>query len=287
MRAGIQNALLGAAVLLTAATVVVVVARRLHSDPARCPEGTVALGARCCADGQQLQGPRCVGVPRRCPAAGCVARMRVVELGGGVVDLAPIDWQTQGVVSARRVQVAPFAMDSIEVTLDRWQQCARAGACRPLPVDEPGLPVRGVTPGEAQQYCRLLGGRLPTGDEWLWAAAGNEARRFPWGQTGLVCRRAVYGLLDGPCGRGGVGPDLAGLRPDGATPEGLLDLAGNVAEWTVEPGGRHAARGGSYASRIAAELRSWSAWPGEAASEQIGFRCAYDRGPELLPSGPQ
>ena len=107
--------------------------------------------------------------------------------------------------------------------------------------------------------------------------AGAAARRFAWGSSGLVCRRAAFGLSTGPCARQDQ-PELAGSRPDGASPEGVLDLIGNVAEWTSEPGGGFAARGGSYRSTAAAELKSWAVeagGDGGAKSLHIGFRCAY------------
>jgi hypothetical protein len=53
-------------------------------------------------------------------------------------------------------------------------------------------------------------------------------------------------------------------------------MLGNVAEWTREPDGHHVARGGSYRSRVAAELKTWAAEATEAAAPHIGLRCAYD-----------
>jgi hypothetical protein len=54
-----------------------------------------------------------------------------------------------------------------------------------------------------------------------------------------------------------------------------MDLSGNVAEWTREPGRDYSARGGSFRSRSAAELKSWAALPDREKALYIGFRCAY------------
>ncbi len=264
----------------------IVLALREHAGPARCPPGTRALGPRCCAEGQSEVGGRCRGKPVACPAGfllvlepepGCVVALRRVQLGGGTLSFGPEDWQARS-SETRTLRVSPFALDSTEVTVHRWRACAEAHVCQTPAEGEPGQPVSNVNPKEADDFCRFAGGRLPRGDEWLLAAAGNDARRYPWGQTGLVCRRAAFGLVVGPCGNGATGPDWAGLRPDGATPAGILDLAGNVAEWTSEPGGRYLVRGGSYRSELAADLQSWAAESSPGSGPNIGFRCAYDLG---------
>jgi formylglycine-generating enzyme required for sulfatase activity len=95
-----------------------------------------------------------------------------------------------------------------------------------------------------------------------------------------VCRRATWGLEDGLCGFGHSGPELAGLHPEDATPEGVLDLAGNVSEWVADltEEGEGFVRGGSFATQLATELRTWSAvkLPVTTSSPAIGARCAYD-----------
>jgi formylglycine-generating enzyme len=267
-----------------AVIIVVLLGYREHSAPARCAAGFVALGARCCAEGQWLDAGKCSGMPRMCPpgfqvlsggAPGCVtpAVRAVYEAGSATV--GPIDWEAPGRAAPRTIRVGPFQLDRAEVDHARWAGCVAAGRCRRLPDSEPGLPVTNVSASEAEAFCRFAGGRLPSSEEWLFAAAGPAARRFPWGQTGLVCRRAVYGLVSGPCGSGARGPDLTGSRPDGATPEGVWDLAGNVAEWTREPDGTSVARGGSFESRLASELKSWSFERSADPSAHIGLRCAY------------
>jgi formylglycine-generating enzyme required for sulfatase activity len=208
--------------------------------------------------------------------SGCVVEPRRIAYSHGHVSLGAEDWEAEGVIAPRKANVAPFQLDATEVTLERWNHCVVAGGCRTLEDEEPGSPVHGVDPREAEAFCRFEGGRLPTSDEWLFAAMGAEGRRYPWGSTGLVCRRAAYGLVDGPCARGIEGPELAGARADGATPEGALDLAGNVSEWTLEGPGRYVARGGSYRSKTALEVKSWSVEVLPPKARTAGFRCAYD-----------
>ena len=70
---------------------------------------------------------------------------------------------------------------------------------------------------------------------------------------------------------------MAGARPDGATPEGVLDLSGNVAEWTTERDPSPLARGGSFRSVAATDLKSWASEAAAPRARHVGFRCAYDR----------
>ncbi len=262
---------------------VVRLAARERSAPARCGPGLVELGARCCAPGQTVQSTRCVGRPTACPIgmfpgredAGCVRANDKVRFRGGQLELNADDWQAEGLVAPRSEAVAPFALDSTEVTVERWSHCAHAGSCPALPDTEPGVPVTRVEARDAERFCRFASGRLPTSAEWLLAAHGLEGRRFAWGATGLVCRRVAFGLASGPCAHGG-GPELAGSRPDGTSPEGLLDLSGNAAEWTLEPDGSYTARGGSYRSEGALELTTWAVETPGRAMPWVGFRCAYD-----------
>jgi formylglycine-generating enzyme required for sulfatase activity len=214
--------------------------------------------------------------------AGCIAPDRRVSFAGGLFRIAPSDWEPQTGGLLREVRIGPFELDAYEVTAERWQRCVAAAGCRAIDRTEPGRPVTGLTPAAALQFCRFFGGRLPTADEWLFAAAGPNARRYPWGPTGLVCRRAVFGLADGPCAWEGDGPDIVGARPEGRTTEGVFDLSGNVAEWTLESQSKQsrgrpvfAARGGSYLSKVASDLKSWSIESTDAAAPHIGFRCAY------------
>lgn len=272
--------LIGAALLAW----VILLGTRARTAPQRCPPGYQQVEARCCAAGQGFSEGHCVGAPRTCPsparavtepAPGCVVPSQRILIPGGSVTLGPIDWDSSHLRVKKTLAVRPFYIDSHEVTAFRYHECEKAGLCkRRTPWEEPGLPVTGRSVEEAEAYCAFAGGRLPTAAEWTFAAAGPEARRFPWGSHGLVCRRAAFGLASGPCAEGGSVPELVGMRPDGATPLGVHDLAGNVAELTHDPGGSAEAHGGSFRSERAGELKTWGVAPGVASSE-VGFRCVY------------
>lgn len=284
-RAGI--AALSAAIAAALVGLVVLVAGSRSAPPARCAAGMIPLGPRCCGEGQTLASGRCEGAPSRCAAAldalpaGCAAPPRVIALPGGTLRIGPGDWEAQGAVEPFTADVPPFQIDAFEVTEARYAACESAGACAPVPRSgEPGRAIAGVTLAEASRFCAWAGGSLPTVAELAFATAGPLGRRYAWGDTGAVCRRAAWGLIRGPCGESADGPEIAGSHPDGATPAGVHDLSGNVAEWTrpLDPSASLAeARGGSWADGAASALRSWHRrlLPTSTRSPEIGFRCAY------------
>ncbi len=289
---------LGGALLLGGLVVAVVlfVARAPGPEPS-CGAGFVPRGARCCA---AAAGPCGAGIaPVKCPtplvtgARGCVARETRVPVPETDVVVGPADWEAEGRVAPRRVHTAPFWIDAFEAQVEDLA-CPTCLAPDPAQyaAGDPARAMGGVSLALARRYCAARGGRLPTDDEWLVAAAGARPRRYPWGDTGAVCRRAAWGLVAGPCGAGAAGPDTVGAHVDGDTPLGVHDLAGNVAEWVehVEPvpplataGGR--LRGGSFATSLATELRTWSSRDvGPEGTPEAGVRCAFDSGP--LPALP-
>jgi len=279
----INYAVAAAVAALASIAISVRFAQSERREPARCPAGLAVQNARCCGVGQSLgnsgqcSGPAsaCEGEMQRDNSGACVLPDERITLAGGTSHFGTPDWEGPE-RAVHDFTVEPFALDRAEVTLARYELCSTAGVCPKVSNEsEPGRPVRNIAPSIAAAFCEFVGGRLPTAEEWLFAAAGSAGRRYPWGNTGLVCRRASFGLVNGPCAEAGTGPELAGARPDGATPEGVLDLSGNVAEWTLERDGTFTARGGSYRSELAGDLKSWSVEPRQTPAPHVGFRCAY------------
>ena len=213
------------------------------------------------------------------------------------------------------VYVRTFYLDRTEVTVAAYRACVETGRCT-APVDLAALthasyfndpafdqfPVINVTWEQARTYCATQNRRLPTELEWETAARGTAGRVYPWGDDWDTRKLNVWGS-------GQNGDVLAvGSFAAGATPEGGLDLAGNVAEWTSsldqpypynpndgrelpnQPGSRIVRGSFSGDDPTSARLMDRERRPPTEFANNLGFRCATNEaylpvGMDLIPAG--
>lgn len=176
-----------------------------------------------------------------------------------------------------------YAIDRTPVTNARYLEYIQAAGAnwpshwrfgRP-PGEAWDHPVVGVNQADAEAYARWAGKRLPTEAEWEKAARGPDALRYPWGDAfrADACRWNP----DPRQPPAGTAPVTA--HPQGASPYGVMDMAGNAAEWCAGGGGGASGflRGGGYILsdpiNLRAASRIMSGWAMNR-NPWYGFRCA-------------
>jgi formylglycine-generating enzyme required for sulfatase activity len=249
---------------------------------------------------------------------------RMVRIPAGTFEMGS-DSGSEDERPVHAVSLPSFEVDATEVTVAQYRACVAAGACRPAvavwwegisPADQGSLseacnagrkgreghPVNCVDFEQAGAFCKWAGKRLPTEEEWEYAARGTDGRSYPWGMEtpgpehlnacGVECRKQAESrgwqwasMFPGDDGFAETAP--VGSYPKGQSPFGVLDMAGNVWEWTdtqycdaYAPPHKcmehRVTRGGSFSDGNPANVRAGyrnGRIPAERSS-YVGFRCA-------------
>jgi formylglycine-generating enzyme required for sulfatase activity len=158
-----------------------------------------------------------------------------------------------------KAMIGPFYMDKHPVTNAEFKEFLDAAHYHPkddqnflrdwvngtYPTGWDKKPVTWVSLEDARAYAKWAGKRLPHEWEWQFAAQGTDGRTYPWGNS---WNAGAVPIPDK--GRLMRGPDNVDTHPDGASPFGVMDLVGNVWQWTDEYVDDHTRagilRGGSY-----------------------------------------
>jgi len=219
-----------------------------------------------------------------------------------------------------RMQIKPFYIDKYPVTNTEFKKFLDLSRYHPkddlnflkdwnggtYPDGAANKPVTWVSIEDAREYAKWAGKRLPHEWEWQYAAQGNDERQFPWGS----CDWLQPQLLGGPpsCasqagnsetfaplpdkGRVMLAASDVNAHPKGASPFGVLDMVGNVWQWTDEYVDEHTRaailRGGSHyrpqgsvwyfpqAYKNGEHGKLLLMAPSYDRSGAVGFRCVKD-----------
>jgi serine/threonine protein kinase len=213
------------------------------------------------------------------PANAPLAPDGMVYVPGGTFTMGRDNGADEAEQPAHEVTVKPFFIDVHEVTVRDWN-----GGNPNVP--DPNAPMRHLNFERAKYTCNQSGKRLPSEEEWEFAARGTDGRIYPWGNNWQADAANAAGESSGV-------KDVGSYKK-GASPFGAYDMVGNVWEWTASdfrayPGGKLPAgtaggdlkviRGGSYESSKAYATTTYrTGWPARGAKtyDQTGFRCVKD-----------
>jgi formylglycine-generating enzyme required for sulfatase activity len=226
----------------------------------------------------------------------------MVEGGDGIGVDVQYPWEDSPRRHHRqRLDLKPFWIDRYPVTNARFKQFLDATGYRPrdggnflkdwkegtFPAGWGNKPVTWVSLEDARAYARWAGKRLPHEWEWQYAAQGPDRRLFPWGNEANPAAVPPPDKSRNP-----RPPTDVDAFPAGGSPFGVMDLTGNVWQWTDEYLDEHTraavVRGGSYyfpqgsgwyfpnSPRLAEHGKLLLMAPSKDRAATLGFRCAMD-----------
>jgi formylglycine-generating enzyme required for sulfatase activity len=238
------------------------------------------------------------------PGGSFVFRVQGTEIEGGASNMVDVQypWEdTPRRFHEHEMTVAPFYIDKFPVTNSQFKQFLDATHYAPkdsinflrdwhngaYPSGWANRPVTWVSLEDARAYANWAGKRLPHEWEWQFSTQGTDGRAFPWGP---VWNSANVPLAS--TNRTMPGPDPVDAHPTGVSPYGVMDLVGNVWQWTDEYVDEHTRaailRGGEYyqpqgsiwyfpqAYRNDEHSKLLLMAPGYDRSGGVGFRCVKD-----------
>lgn len=208
--------------------------------PKNSPAENVTQAAESSSD-EQLEDPESIETKE--PDSGSagvrdVDRMEILYVPGGNFEMGTTELTYTKPV--RTVDVNGFYIDKYEVTNGQYRECVSEGACQfggdntsnteEHYYDNPVFanhPVININWYEARDYCKWVGGDLPTEAQWEKAARGTDGRRYPWGDFEPNKSKANYNQNEGDT-------MSVGSYSQNVSPYGAMDMAGNVWEWTLD-----------------------------------------------------
>lgn len=182
--------------------------------------------------------------------------------------------------SEKKKSLGNYYIDKFEVTNKQYKKFTKQTSHRKprfwksKVFNKPNQPVVGIGWADANKYCFWATKRLPTEEEWEKAARGTDGRIWPWGN------KPSSEKYNGK-GQGNNAPVDVGSYKSGASPYGVMDMAGNVYEMTTGTwvSGSKAMRGGSFlnAGALTRTMFRWAAEDEKDGARWLGFRCVKEK----------
>ena len=179
-----------------------------------------------------------------------------------------------------RQVLGAFAIDQVEVSHYQYDKCVAANACPPLSAvpDDLNMPVTHIGYGTAEAFCRFAGKQIPTAEQW------EAAARFGGDTDGITHVNVTCETVHCGSDKGGEcrktnppHPESVFRRMNGANPGHLLNMLGNVREWTSTEGKEKQMRvtkGGSYLTpKKSIQISAQEETRANEGAPDLGFRC--------------